>query len=110
MALKFPERGSKELRKGRFSLKEALYFVTTCCYNKEKVFLYRENVQIFFDALDWFVNKGHIDLHFCIVMPDHAHLVFQLIGDKALSEVMKSLKQFTGRKIKQRMGIKNSVW
>ncbi len=43
-------------------------------------------------------------------MPEHSHLVFQLIGDKTLSEVMKSLKQFTGRKIKQNMKLENPVW
>ena len=68
-----------------------------------------ENNQIVFDCLDWLENKKYIDLHFCIAMPDHVHLVFQLIGDKTLSEVIKSLKQFTGRKIK-RIIIKNPVW
>jgi len=43
-------------------------------------------------------------------MPDHVHLVFQLLGNKTLSEVMKSLKQFTGRKIRQKMRLVNPVW
>jgi REP element-mobilizing transposase RayT len=110
MKIRIPEKGSKELRKGRFSQKEAFYFVTTSCCRKQKLFLDKENVQIFLDALDWIVGKKHIDLHFCIVMPDHVHLVFQLTGDKALAEVVKTLKQFTGRRIKQRIGTEDSVW
>jgi len=110
MKSKIPEKGSKELRKGRFSQKGAFYFVTTSCYNKQKIFLQEENVQIFFTSLDFFVNRGYIDLYFYIVMPDHVHFVFQLIGDKSLSEVMKSLKQYTGRRIKQGTGIRDPVW
>ncbi len=110
MKIKIPEKGSRELRKGRFSQKEAFYFITTCCHNKQKIFLDKENAQIFLNALDWLVEKGYIDLHFCIVMPDHVHLVFQLTGDKTLAEVLKTLKQFTGRRIRQRIGIKNSIW
>lgn len=110
MKIKTPEKGSNELRKGRFSQKDALYFITTCCYNKEKIFLDKENIQIFLNVLNWLEEKEYIDLHFYIVMPDHVHLVFQLIGNKTLSEVMKTLKQFSGRKIKQRTGTKYSVW
>jgi REP element-mobilizing transposase RayT len=105
-----PEKGSKALRKGRFSQKGAFYFITTRCYNKQKIFLHEENVQVFFNSIDWLVKERCLDLYFCIVMPDHVHLVFQLTGGKSLSEVMKSLKQYTGRKLKERAGINSSVW
>ena len=107
---KIPEKGLKELRKGRISQRGSFYFITTCCYKKQKFFLNKENVEIFFIALDWIKHKEFIEPYFCIVMPDHVHLVFQLIGDKSLPDVIKSLKQCTGRKIKQRLGIENTVW
>lgn len=66
-------------------------------------------MQIVFDAIDWLEKGKCIDCHFVILMPDHLHLVFQLTGDKKLSEVMKSLKGFTGRKIKQYLSSNNPV-
>lgn len=107
---KFIEKGYKELRKGRYSQKGAFYFITVCCYNRQKNFLYKENVQILFNALGWLEKEKYLEMHFSIVMPDHIHLIFQLTGNKTLSEVIKSLKQFTGRRIKQRMHVKTPIW
>ncbi|MCK4330669.1 transposase [candidate division WOR-3 bacterium] len=110
MELVVPEKGKKELRKGRFSKKGGFYFITTCCYKKQKIFINNKNVQIFFNSLEWFVNKEFIDLYFCITMPDHVHIVFELVGDKTLSEVIKGLKQFAGRRIKKNLGLTNPIW
>lgn len=110
METQIPEKGSKELRKGRFSQKESLYFITTSCHNKQKYFLDKENVKIFFDTVDWLEEKRYIELYFCIAMPDHVHIVFQLTSDKTLSDVMKTMKQFTGKKIKKRARIESAVW
>lgn len=59
---KILEKGYKELRKSRYSQKGAFYFITTCCHNRQKFFLHKENVQIVFDTLDWLENKGYIDI------------------------------------------------
>ena len=110
MKSKKPEKGQKSLRKGRISEQGQFYFVTTCCYEKQTFFKDKINVSIIFNTLEWLQVNKYIDLHFCIAMPDHVHLVFQLIGNKPLSEVIKSFKQFTGKSIKHKNNPKNTVW
>ena len=105
-----PEVGSQQLRKGRYSQKDYLYFITTSCFNKQKIFITKDTVQIVFDAIDWLEKEKCIDCYFIIVMPNHLHLVFQLFSKKSLSEVMKSLKGFTGRKIKEKLNLNTAVW
>jgi len=110
MKPKIPETGSRQLRKGRYSQRGYFYFVTTSCFNKQKIFIRDDVVKIIFDTIDWLENNNYIDCYFVIVMPDHLHLVFQLLGTKTLSEVMKSLKGFTGRKIKEKLRLDTPVW
>ncbi|KPL19344.1 MAG: hypothetical protein AMJ92_03395 [candidate division Zixibacteria bacterium SM23_81] len=107
---KKPVRGSRQLRKHRYSQAGEVYFITTSCFNKQKVFLKKEVVQIVFDTIDWLEQKKHIECYFAMVMPDHLHIVFQLLDKKTLSEVMKSLKGFTGKRIKECLKITTFAW
>ncbi len=110
MKARIPERGTRQLRKGRLSQKESYYFITTCTCNKQRLFVDEHSVRIVFDALDWLEQSGFIEVHFCIVMPDHLHLVMQLVGEKSLSDVVKSLKQFTSRRLRQVRRLEVPVW
>ena len=105
-----PERGQQQLRKGRVSLPGTFYFVTTCCEGKRRLFDEADNARAIFDCLDWLTSHGWLDLHFAVVMPDHIHLVFELLGTRKLSEVIGSLKQFTGRRIRERMRLSETIW
>ena len=110
MKPKIPESGSRQLRKGRYSREDYLYFITTSCFNKRKIFITKEIVQVVFDTIDWLEKGKYIDCYFVMVMPDHLHLIFELFNRKSLSEVMKSLKGFTGIKIKERLNLDIPVW
>ncbi len=110
MNLKIPKIGSKQLRKNRHSEEGYLYFITSSCFNKQKLFVNEDTVHIVFDTVDYLEKKGYIDCYFIIVMPDHVHLILQLFNKKSLSEVMKSLKGFTGRKIKENLNLDVPVW
>jgi putative transposase len=110
MKSKRPEKGKSSLRKGRFSEQGQYYFVTTCCCKKRKVFANAKNVAFLFETIEWMQDRKYIDLHFCIAMPDHVHFIFQLTGEKSLSEVMKSIKQFTARRIKANFKHIKNVW
>ncbi len=107
---KIPEKGYRQLRKHRYSQRGYFYFVTTRCFDNKKLFAKKDAVQIVFDTLDWLEQHKYIECYFAILMPDHLHLVFQLVGNKTLSEVMKSLKGFAGRKLKHHMGLDNPIW
>ena len=105
-----PEKGHKQLRKGRFSQRGSFYFVTVCCRDGRKVFTAPTTVQPVFDCLDWLSKNRWIELHCCMVMPDHVHFVFRLVGKRTLSQVMKSFKQFTARRLNQQAGTRGPVW
>ena len=107
---KIPEKGSKKLREFRISEKERFYFITTSCFNKQRLFVTKEIVQTIFDTIEWLEKEKHIECYFVIIMPDHFHLVFQLLNKKTLSEVMKSLKGFSGTKIKKIKTLDTPVW
>jgi len=110
MKRNFPEKGSYKLRIGRFSHHGYVYFITTRCFNKNKIFVDKNAVQVIFECIDWLTSRSYIDLHFCVVMPDHIHLVISLEGSKHLSEVIKSLKQYTSRRIKLILSLSDPVW
>ncbi len=110
MKIKKPEKGQRNLRKGRRSVRGFYYFITICCKNKKEIFKSKENADIFFKSLEYLEKNGYIEVLFAILMPDHAHLIFKLTGDRKLSEVIKSLKQFTGRKIKEKMKTEENIW
>jgi len=107
---RIPERGSKQLRKHRHSQQENFYFITTSCFNKQKLFITKDAVQSVFDCIKWLEKEKCMDCYFAILMSDHLHLIFQLLGRKTVSEVMKGLKGFTGRKIKCLLKLNTPVW
>ena len=76
-------RGHKELLKGRISQKNPFYLITTCCYHQQKKFTKNKYILPLVNSLHWLQGKGYFDLHFYIVMPDHLHTVFQLIGNRS---------------------------
>ncbi len=110
MKLKIPEIGSKQLRKGRYSEEGYFYFVTTSSFNKKNILARKDVAKIIFDTINWLEKNNYIDCYFIIIMPNHLHLVFQLFTKKTLSEVIKSLKGFTGRKIKENLKLDTPVW
>lgn len=105
-----PNRGYRQLRKHRHSQRDHFYFITTCSFNKQKLFVRKIATQVVFDTIDWLEKEKRINCYFAILMPDHLHLIFQLLEKKSLSEVMKSLKGFTERKLKGHLGLNTPVW
>ena len=51
-----------------------------------------------------------IDLDAAVVMSDHVHAIFRLIGSHGLSGVLQSIKGRSSRLINKQLGIEGSVW
>ena len=123
---------SADLRKGRVSIPEECYFVTTCATARRPVFLDPNAATIVIEGLRWLRDQGRIHLLGFVVMPDHLHMAFALqtrqecrshnpgvrdettcgsdIPVATLSDVMKVLKGFTSRVIRERLGLQQTVW
>jgi putative transposase len=87
-----PQRGTNRLRKGRISIPNATYFVTTNTQYRKR-FLDRPDV--FTRAKDFLNHCLKDDIattHGFILMPDHVHWLFQLGTKTALSQCVRMLK------------------
>ena len=49
-------------------------------------------------------------LHAWMVMPNHVHLIVQMLGDHALSDAVESWKRFTATRINRLLGRKGAFW
>ena len=107
---RFPSRGSHQLRKGRQSIPEVHYFLTTSTFDQKPILSSSEVVQIIFDTFEWLEAQGRIRWICIMIMPDHLHTVIQLGRDQTLPKVMHSLKTFTARQINEQRGERSTVW
>ncbi len=92
MALPFDisEKGQRSLRRGRQSLSGAAYFLTMCTERRNRGL---ENESVTASLLD---HAQHIDggwsLRSAVIMPDHVHLLVDLMASNSLSEVVRLFK------------------
>ncbi len=93
-----PPRGSNSLRKGRASIKNQHYLITTKVLDRKPVFSQTEAAEIVLNSLHWLEEQGIILLDAAVVMPDHLHFVAGL-KQGSLSQIMHSLKSFTAQQV-----------
>jgi putative transposase len=104
-----PQKGSKYLRKGRTSIKNQHYLLTTTVIEREPVLMQAEAAEIVLDSLHWLEKQGKIILDAAVVMPDHLHFVAALKQD-SLANIMRSLKRHTAREINSFLASNGSLW
>ncbi len=106
----FPKKGNRQLRKGRISISNAYYLVTTSTYKRKPVLANDEVVKIIFDAFEWLEANERIRWECIMVMPDHLHTVIQLQGQYTLPEITHTLKRFTARQINKLLKQEGQFW
>ena len=104
-----PRKGSNLLRKGRASIKNQHYLITTTVLERKPVFSHAEAAKIVLNCLHWLEEKGKIILDAAVVMPDHLHFVASL-KHGSLSQSMHSLKRYTAQKINFLFQKKGPFW
>ncbi len=65
-----PKKGSELLRKGRASIKNQHYLITTTVFDRKPVFNQTGTAQIVLNSLNWLEVQGQILLDAAVVMPD----------------------------------------
>lgn len=93
------KKGYSQLRKGRYSVPEAFYLLTTTAHNRKPILTKNGVAQIIFDAFEWLEAKEHIRWYCIMIMPDHLHAIIQLRTQHTLPGIMHTLKRFTAREI-----------
>jgi putative transposase len=104
-----PEKGSKFLRKGRASIINQRYLITTTVLERKPVLNKAEAAGIVLNSLHWLEKQKKIILDAAVVMPDHLHFVAGL-KQGSLVQVMRSLKRHTAKKLNMMMQGEGAFW
>jgi REP element-mobilizing transposase RayT len=100
-----PSKGSKHLRKGRASIKNQHYLLTTTVLDRKPLLNQEGTAKIVIASLHWLEKQEQIILDAAVVMPDHLHFVAGL-KNGSLATIMRSLKSHTAKKINILLKIK----
>jgi len=103
-------RGTKTLRKGRFSGINQIYHINTCTIDREPVFGNFMFGRAAVTAMRREDDAGHTQTLAFVVMPDHLHWLFQLIGSRSLPTSVNTMKSFATRQINSLAGRKGRLW
>jgi len=102
--------GQSHLRNGRRSLVNQIYHVSTSTHDRRPLLAELACGRAVVDTLRHEHEAGHVESLAFVVMPDHLHWLFSLIGTRALSECVKNVKCFSARRIHEIHGFKARVW
>ena len=92
--LKTFKKGYQALRKGRRSLANHYYLVTSQTHNRAPIFITKEPVQIVLESLQWFRVRNLFSLDTAVVMPDHVHILGQLREIPLEEEDLNQVRQY----------------
>jgi REP element-mobilizing transposase RayT len=104
-----PQKGSKLLRKGRTSIKNQHYLITSAVLDRKPIFNRPEVAEIVLSSLYWLEKQDKILLDAAVIMPDHLHFVAGL-KQGSLAQLIHSLKSYTAKKINDRLNRHGPLW
>lgn len=97
MNMRRPKSGQRALRRGRVSLPDHHYLVTTVCDKRRRCFE-SARVAACVSGLLQEQRTWRNSTPICwVLMPDHLHLLLRLAGDESLSHLVNRLKSITAR-------------
>lgn len=104
-----PHKGTKQLRKARFSQPNNIYFITSNTKNRQAIFA---EFHLACKAIQGFTDKDKLQdgrLLCWVLMPDHAHWLIQLGKEKNISSLVASMKAAATRQLRSQ-GFTEPVW
>jgi REP element-mobilizing transposase RayT len=90
---------SKNLRRGRYSETGRIYLLTTATWQRRPFFLDMILGRLVVQAMRFQEDEKRVESLAFVLMPDHLHWLLALQHQTTLSEVMKSVKSYSSRKI-----------
>ena len=99
-----------DLRKGRFSEANRIYFITTVTHNRRKIFNDLNSARIVVKSMRELNDCGYVDSLSWVVMPDHLHWLIQLSNEHTLAKVVKRFKAQSAYSINRYLNSSGPVW
>ena len=103
-------KGHSQLRKGRHSIPNQIYHVSTATHRWRPLFEDLVYGRAVVDSLRHEHDAGHVESLAFVVMPDHFHWLFSLSGSRPLHTCINNVKAFSAKKINKIIGRNGKVW
>jgi putative transposase len=87
-----------------------VFFATTKTSMGRRLLQSERNAMLLVDVLRLNVAAGKFQLHECVVMPDHLHLLMTLPGDTTMEKTMQLIKGGFSYRLKKEFGYQGEVW
>ncbi len=102
--------GTRQLRRGRTSLPNQIYHITTTTFRREKIFADLFAGRKAVESLRRESQSGRCETLCFVVMPDHLHWLMQLCEGGSLSTCVKNVKSHASRGIAPLRGTSGRTW
>jgi len=96
-----PLHHGRDLRKGRVSIPNQIYLVTTVTYRRQPIFNDFNNARIVINSLKYVENLQQVESLCYVIMPDHLHWLFSLQEYRSLQQVISNIKRRSAFRINQ---------
>ena len=78
-------------------------FTTVTCLDWKPVLVENAYKDIIIDSLRFLVSADRVSVYGFVIMANHFHLLWQMMGDHALEEVQRDFLKYTAQRILQRL-------
>ena len=102
--------GHRALRKGRISLPDHVYLVTTATAKRQRVFLDFKAACSACRCFETNALLGDARMQAWVLMPDHVHWLIRLGAKDALGDVVARLKSASSRSVNRILNRKGPLW
>jgi putative transposase len=82
-----------------------LYFTTATIKDWKHLLRPDKYKKMITESLDYLVQEQLVQVYAFVIMPNHIHLVWQIIGDQSLSRIQLRLLKFIAQQIKQDLAL-----
>ncbi|HEX6223100.1 MAG TPA: hypothetical protein VFZ52_01735, partial [Chryseolinea sp.] len=74
-------------------------FMTVTCHDWKHVLLEDRFKDIVANSLTFLSNSKRVDIYAFVIMSNHFHLIWQMLGDHRREDVQRDLLKYTGQQI-----------
>ena len=103
-------KGHSQLRKGRCSIPNQVYHVSTATHGWRPLFEDLICGRAVVHSLRHEHDAGHVESLAFVVMPDHLHWLFSLSGSRPLHVCINNVKAFSAKRINKITGRSGKIW
>jgi putative transposase len=87
-----------------------IFFVTTKTSMGMRVLQSERNANLLIDVLRTLVAEHRLKLHDFVIMPDHVHLLVEVVDDMTIEKAMQLVKGRFSHRLSHEFGYKGEVW